>query len=130
MYNIKLIRTDIRRNYQERAYLRLYESDAVPATYAAYMKMVQPEGSEGARQVWGPGGWGEPERKRNAGERILAPVGSSWDTAYKVFKQEFQDMTGYEWDDRMKALGTWPASTRMPAGSEKPWIYGYAKFAR
>ena len=69
--------------------LQLYESHATPKYYACYAKCSSP---------------GQTPRSE-----MLAPIGSSWETAWDSFQAFFKLKTGKQWEERF---------VRMDAGSE------------
>lgn len=104
-YDAKLVQIDLHHNKNQKVVLRLYESNSPPHLYATYVK----EGT--------------------GNEKILAQVGSTWEVAYKGFKEEFKRWTAWEWDDRKKALGVWPPeSADAMKNVEKPYLYAQAKY--
>ena len=64
--------------------LQLYESNATPKLYACFEKHSKPGESPTAN--------------------MLAPVGSSFDTAFDHFKKFFNLKTGKAWDDRFQRM--------------------------
>lgn len=60
--------------------LQLFESDAIPHTYACYVKY---------------------SRKGASGRDILAIPGSSWDLAFDAFRKFFKTKTKKDWNDRL-----------------------------
>jgi WGR domain len=60
--------------------LQLFESDAIPHTYACYVKYT---------------------RKGTSGREILAIPGSSWELAFDAFRKFFKTKTRKDWNDRL-----------------------------
>jgi WGR domain len=60
--------------------LQLFESDAIPHTYACYVKYT---------------------RKGASGREILAIPGSSWELAFDAFRKFFKTKTKKEWNERL-----------------------------
>jgi hypothetical protein len=87
---VALVRPILKRNQAKKAMLRLYESDAEPRHYAAYMKQV-----------------GEKSEREG---QVLAPTGSQWTVAWKAFRDKFRELTGVEWSERERAM---PGSGRQ-----------------
>jgi hypothetical protein len=79
-YNITLVRIKVETNTNERYILRLYQSHSVPYTYALYQRYVK------FKAV--------PE------ERVLVPVGSSWEQCYTELKNVIKEHTSIEWEQR------------------------------
>lgn len=79
-YNITLVRIQVEDNTNERYILRLYQSNIIPYTYALHQRYVKFKAI--------------PE------ERVLAPVGSTWEKCYTELKEVVQEYTGVEWEMR------------------------------
>jgi hypothetical protein len=97
--SLLLVCYDIRNNTNQRAFLRLFESDAVPYTYAVVLRC---ESSENVRRQMGRctlPDWTDPKSPE-----VLAPIGSRWESAWPVFEQAFHEMTGYTWDERYQSF--------------------------
>lgn len=60
--------------------LQLYESHATPKYYACYTKYSTPG--------------------QTPTNQMLAPIGSSWETAWDAFQEFFQLKTGMKWEER------------------------------
>jgi hypothetical protein len=87
---VMLVKPIMERNQVKRVNLRLYESDAEPRRYAAFVRHV-----------------GEMSDREG---KTLAPEGSEWEVAWKAFADEFHALTGVEWSEREKAV---PGSGRQ-----------------
>ena len=77
-----LVKPIMERNQVKRVNLRLYESDAEPRRYAAFVRHV-----------------GEMMDREG---KTLASEGSEWEVAWKAFADEFRALTGVEWSEREK----------------------------
>ncbi|KAF2670359.1 hypothetical protein BT63DRAFT_424294 [Microthyrium microscopicum] len=83
-YAIVLIRVDMKFNKgAERIYMRMYESNSIPSTYAMYYRENQPDGTETPH--------------------IAAATGSNFQDAYKKWQEVFKDYTHVEWSDKQNA---------------------------
>ncbi|KAL9633021.1 MAG: hypothetical protein Q9164_004947 [Protoblastenia rupestris] len=80
-YDITLARANLCTNKNQRYSLKIYETHNTPKLYACFTKYSAPGQSS------------MPE--------ILAPLGSSFELAFGVFKQFFRLKTHKEWDDRL-----------------------------
>lgn len=60
--------------------LQLFESDAIPHTYACYVRY---------------------SRRGVSGREILAVPGSTWELAFDVFRKFFKTKTKKDWNDRL-----------------------------
>jgi WGR domain len=78
--------------------LQLFESDALPATYACYVKY---------------------SRKGKSGRETLAFPGSTWDSAFAAFRKFFKTKTRKDWNDRLD--GKSPPITN--GNDEEPFHY-------
>jgi hypothetical protein len=106
-FNIHLTRIDIRKNTMEHAYVRLYESNAAPATYAVYAKVVALNGA-------------------TKEEAVLVPVGSNFGVAFERFCEKFEELTFVDWKHRLAAEGSVEPRKVVVGGQEvmvKPFTY-------
>lgn len=86
--------------------LQLYESHAVPKLFACYTKYSAPDGS----------GNGHEKAK------VLAPIGSSFETAFEIFKKFFELKTRRQWDNRLGEANA-EIDDREKKGEEEVFIY-------
>jgi hypothetical protein len=89
---LTLIHTDSTGRHS-RAFLRLFESDAVPHTYA----VVARSATNGFLQTKLLGSR-LPEWADSRSPEVRAPIGSSWERARKEFELAFKELTGWEWE--------------------------------
>jgi hypothetical protein len=84
VYDIMLTKVDTLTNSNERINLTIFESNtASPRTYATNLHFA---------------GTGKCPMNN-----VLAAIGCNLNTAMRVFRQAFQEKTGCNWDDRLKA---------------------------
>jgi len=79
--------------------LQLFESDAMPHTYACYVKYT---------------------RKGASGREILAIPGSSWELAFDAFRKFFKTKTKKEWSERLDGK---PARISNDGNADEPFRY-------
>ncbi len=79
--------------------LQLFESDAIPHTYACYLKY---------------------SRRGVSGRDILAIPGSSWELAFDAFRKFFKTKTRKDWNDRLDGK---PAPISSDGNSDDPFRY-------
>lgn len=101
VYDITLLCGDALRGRHEKVVLRLYTSDEPPYYYAAFSTYFGPDGQEA--------------------RRVLAPLASSFPTAFEAFKKHFESRTKYTWANRVQA----GRPTLLKDGSVDPLAYRY-----
>lgn len=79
--------------------LQLFESDAIPHTYACYVKYT---------------------RKGASGREVLAIPGSSWEVAFDAFRKFFKTKTRKEWNDRLDGK---PVPISSDGNADDPFWY-------
>jgi hypothetical protein len=95
-FAIILVRLDIHNNTGgERIFLRLYESNTEPHTYAAHLRYASPQCANK--------------------DSNLAPLGSSFELAFEGYRNAFKDHTHVDWMYRIRAcakVGTGPKEAK------------------
>ena len=79
--------------------LQLFESDAIPHTYACYVKYT---------------------RKGASGREILTVPGSTWETAFDAFRKFFKTKTRKDWNDRLDGK---PVPISNDGSADDPFRY-------
>ncbi|KAF7502874.1 hypothetical protein GJ744_004969 [Endocarpon pusillum] len=98
-YSIILVRTFLLENRLEKLTLKLFESDAIPHTYACYVKYT---------------------RKGASGREVLAIPGSSWEVAFDAFRKFFKTKTRKDWNDRLDGK---PVPISSDGNADDPFRY-------
>ncbi|CEL05587.1 hypothetical protein ASPCAL06705 [Aspergillus calidoustus] len=102
-YDVKLVRpSKSARGTREILRLKIYKSTAAPTTYATHISL----------SCLGP-----------SKTDLLAPLGSSLETALAAFKGFFKEQTGTEWEDRMKGVS--PPPKKDEEGNTLPPYRGW-----
>ncbi|KAL3479708.1 hypothetical protein BJX99DRAFT_255144 [Aspergillus californicus] len=86
-YSATLTRLSAFRNTREKVQLKICETIKSPHTYATHIRY---------------------SRHGMSRTEMLAPIGSSLDTAMSVFKELFSTQTGKEWEDRFDGIAPTP----------------------
>lgn len=86
--------------------LQLFESDAMPHTYACYVTYT---------------------RKGASGREILAVPGSGWELAFDAFRKFFWTKTKKDWNDRLNGK---PAPISSDGNADVPFRYEPPKNSR
>ncbi|KAL3452270.1 hypothetical protein BJX65DRAFT_303108 [Aspergillus insuetus] len=97
-YDVKLVRpSKSKRGTREILRLKIYKSNEAPTTYATHISL----------SCLGP-----------SKTDLLAPLGSSLETAMAAFKGFFKEQTGTQWEDREKGIS--PPSKKDEEGNTLP----------
>ncbi|KAI9372594.1 hypothetical protein BJX61DRAFT_434115 [Aspergillus egyptiacus] len=103
-YSATLVRLSSCRNSREKVQLKIYESNSDPHDYATHIKF---------------------SRHGLSRTEMLAPMGSTLDTAMAVFKELFESQAGKKWEDRLDGIA--PPPRRDENGDVYPpnqgWFY-------
>ena len=94
-YEVVVVKTELSKNWNERAVITLYESHSEPNTYACHFKS---NGTLG-----------------NSSAAALQAVGANYPTAFSRFKAIFEEKTGIAWDDRFEKCPRRKAGRPAPA---------------
>ncbi|KZF19658.1 hypothetical protein L228DRAFT_250720 [Xylona heveae TC161] len=92
VYDVTLLRTDDERKINERYHLKLFESHFFPSCYATAAKYY---------------------RNSISTAIVLAPVASTFETAFEKFQSFFRGKTGKAWEDRFSEDQTSATRTKV-----------------
>ncbi|KAF2816901.1 uncharacterized protein BDZ99DRAFT_492830 [Mytilinidion resinicola] len=108
IYDVVLARIDLATNTNSRYHLRLYETHTAPHAYCTVLRYVAPGQAAPAKQY-------------------VAPMGSSYEVAFRAWRSVFQQKTLLAWEERLldereKAERVWYWEFAVSLGYD--WILG------